>query len=564
MKKPGNKPVNITKENDLKSYLIIALVAFAAYANTLLNDFVYDDEPLVTSDSSITNISNIPKFFTGQEGYNQVFVWFYSPIVSSSFSIDYAVWKFNPAGFHLTNILLNLINCLLLYKFLKIVFRHEKKTKKSSVLPHVLLIGTLLFAVHPVHTEAVSWISGRTDMLAFTFYIASFMSYLQSAEEVNSFNRSIKVLLTGLFYFLSLFAKEVSITLPAAIILYDLIVKRHSFKTILKEKTGVYTILLLVSILYLVIRWIVLKDLPSSERSYYFYGKDFSTAFLTMSQTIPLYLRLMIFPVGLLYQYNNHLPYTGSFFGPSVVIAFVLVIILSVLTVYFYKKNSLISYSIIFFFLTLLPIMNIFPTSNLAAERFLYIPSISLILILVYIGFKFEPGKYQNSFFTASLAIILIFTVLTVSRNADWKNNDKLYLSAEDKPGLVVFVNIGNLYTQRKQYDKAEMYYRRAIQLKDDDPIANNNFGRVFMLEGRYDSSYYYITKAYKYDTLNPEPRFTLAIMYALSDRTADAVNEIEKLQKITPNYKNSGQLLVQLKSQLQKNSEYQFQEDHK
>lgn len=561
MKKPHYKPI---KESDLTSYLIIALVAFAVYANTLLNEFVYDDELLVSADSSITSISNIPKFFTGHAGFNQVFIWFYRPVVSTSYAIDYAIWKLNPLGFHLTNIIIHVINCLLLYKFLIIIFGQKKKTEKSSRLRVFILVGTVIFAIHPIHTEAVSWVSGRTDLLAFTFIMASFINYLGYSEEDSALNKKIKFTLTCLFYCISLFAKEVAITLPVMIVLYDLIIKKYNLKTLLKERRYIYLLLILISLAYLLLRKSVLGVFPTDEKKFYFYGKDFVTVFLTMSQTIPLYLRLLIIPVGLLYQYNGYLPLTNSFFNPEVLICFLLIIILVILTIYFYKKNALVSYSILFFFLTLLPVLNIAPTSNLAAERFLYIPSVSLILVIVFIGYKLDIGIYKSPFNAAALIFFLIFTILTILRNVDWKNNERLYLSADGKPGVALNVNLGNLYVQKKQYNKAEIYYRWAIQANVNDPLANTNLGRAFMLEGKYDSSYYYINKAYQFDTLNPEPRFTLSLMYELSDRTADAINEMEKLQLISPDYKNSKQLLVQLKSQLQNDSTHRNVKEHK
>jgi hypothetical protein len=563
MKRPKNRPVKFSKESDRTSYFIIALVAFAVYANTLLNEFVYDDELLVSEDSSITHISNIPKFFTGQAGFNQVFNWFYRPIVSTSYAIDYAIWKLNPLGFHLTNIIIHVINCLLLYKFLIIIFGQKKKTEKSSQLRTFILVGTVIFAIHPIHTEAVSWVSGRTDLLAFTFILASFINYLEYSEEEGA-HKNIKFTLICLFYCISLFAKEVSITLPVMIVLYDMIVKRYNLKTLFKERRYIYLLLILISLTYLLLRKSVLDVFPSDEKKFYFYGKDFITAFLTMLQTIPLYIRLLIVPVGLLYQYNGYLPYTSSLLNPEVLICFLLIIILAILTVYFYRKNALVSYSIIFFFLTLLPVLNIAPTSNLAAERFLYIPSISLILIIVFIGYKFDISIYRSPFNAAALIIFLIFTMLTILRNVDWKNNERLYLSADGKPGVALNVNLGNLYVQKKQYNKAELYYSRAIQANVNDPLANTNLGRAFMLEGKYDSSYYYINKAYLFDTLTPEPRFTLALMYELSDRTADAINEMEKLQVISPDYKNSKRLLAQLKSQLQSDSTNQSDKEHK
>src|SRR5437867_3406778 len=103
-------------------YLFLAVVAFSVYANSLSNDFVFDDESVVLSDPSITKISNVPKYFTGQEGFHKVIGRYYRPVVSASYALDYAFYGFSPLGFHLTNILIHLINCLLFFKFLTIIF----------------------------------------------------------------------------------------------------------------------------------------------------------------------------------------------------------------------------------------------------------------------------------------------------------------------------------------------------------------------------------------------------------------------------------------------------------
>lgn len=554
MSKPKS---GISKERNhsyLRNYLIIALVAFAVYANALSNEFVFDDESVVLSDPTITNLSNIPDYFTGKEGFHKVIGRYYRPVISTSYAVDCAIWGLKPFGFHLTNILINVINSLLFYYLLSLIFKDKQESKNQIKIQYAILTGALIFAVHPIHTEAVSWVSGRTDSLSFTFFVASFIFYLKYSKELEDKNRIRDIVYICVFYVLSLLTKEMAITLPVVIILYDLIVEKFSFRKI-KENISIYFIFFIISVLYLITRWYILRDVPERDTYFYFYGKDFSTVFFSMLQTIPLYLRLIVYPVGLLYHYSGYLPYVNTFMASGVIVSVTLIALITAISIYCYKKQSLITYSFLFFFITLLPVLNIVPTMNFVAERFLYIPSISLSLILVFIFYRLDFNKYRSSALTVYFSIIAVFGILTIMRNGDWKNNDTLFLSADDKPGTVTYVNIGNIYANKGEYDVAERYYRKALDLRAETVLANDNLGKIFMVKGNFDSAFYYINKSKSLDTLSPEPRFALAQLYMKNNMIPQAINELEKLHEIVPTYMNSNQILSELKSKLYQDS---------
>src|SRR4030095_6154218 len=236
-----------SKDKTLAYYIILAVISFAVYANSLSNDFVFDDESVVLGDPTITALSNIPKYFTGEQGFHKVIGRYYRPVVSASYAIDCAIWGLKPFGFHLTNVLIHVINCLLLYTLLTLMFEKSQSKFKDSAI----LIGAVIFALHPIHTEAVSWVSGRTDSLSCTFFFAAFIYYFKYSE--NSGYRNLSLLL--LFYLLALLAKEMAITLPAVIILYDIIVARRiDLKKLWQEKFPVYSSLIGFSLLYLILR----------------------------------------------------------------------------------------------------------------------------------------------------------------------------------------------------------------------------------------------------------------------------------------------------------------------
>src|SRR5207247_4041147 len=139
-----------------------------------------------------------------------------------------------------TNVLIHVINCLLFFKFLLLIvtrgFAPLHKTQSQ-----IIFLSAVIFAVHPIHTEAVAWVSGRTDSLSFTFFIAAFIFYLRYEETRANSNLS----LTALMYLLSLLAKEMAITFPVLIFLYDVIVKKFRLPQ-LKKNFGIYTGLLAI------------------------------------------------------------------------------------------------------------------------------------------------------------------------------------------------------------------------------------------------------------------------------------------------------------------------------
>ena len=559
MAKKDTKTDKKVRNELLKYYLLIAAAGFVVYINALSNDFVFDDDSVVLGDPSITDISNIPKYFTGQEGFHKVIGRYYRPVVSATYAIDNSLWGLKPFGFHLTNIIIHVINSLLFFKLLLLMFGIESaKTQKSRL--YAVIFGALIFAVHPIHTEAVTWVSGRTDSLSFTFFIASFIYYLKYSKGKNPLN----FVMVFFFFVLSLLAKEMAITLPAVILLYDIAVSKGLSKKLIQEKLLIYVSFVAASVMYLFLRWLILKDIPQRESYFYFYGKETLTAILTMLQTLPLYFRLLIVPVELIYHYNGYLPYQSSFASVYIIMAIVFILIMISVAVYLFKKLPLVSYSILFFFITLLPVMNILPTMNFVAERFLYIPSAALSFAAVVLVSKYYSDKLKSALVFTGVVVIAAYSYLTFVRNMDWKDNNTLFLSAEGKQGTILYVNIGNIYANRKEYDKAEILYRKAIDLKDETLLANTNLGKIFLIKGNFDSAYYYMYKSYTLDTLSPEPMFSLAQLYINNNRIPEAIEWLEKIQRTVPNYMNSAQTLEELKRRPQNDVDIQKSQPQK
>lgn len=537
---------NIPRKDHKKlHFLLIAAVAFLVYANSLSNDFVFDDQITVLGDPTIKTLSSISRYFVGEQtSFNGVY---YRPVVSSSLAVDYASWAFRPFGYHLTNVLIHVLNCILFYWLLRVMFEQYQ----SRFRDYATFIAAAVFAVHPIHTEVVAWVSGRTDGLCFTFFILAFVFYLKYARGRGNLNLT----LTVSFYLLSLLAKEMAITFPIAVILYDLIVNGLNTRTDFKQRAGVYSALVIVSIAYMALRWSVLKDTSQAQSSLYFYGKNAQVVVCTMLQTIPIYFKLAVVPVGMLYHYGGYMPYLSSPWELGVLSAIVLMAAMLAVAFYLRERIPAIAYALPFFLITLLPVSNIVPTMNLMADRFLYIPSISLSLVIAAAILKFCSEQNVRVILALSGLLIAVFGYMTIARNADWKTSDALYMSAADRRGTIVYTNIGTIYARRGQNDVAERYFRKALDLKSDHMLANTDLAVLFMATGKIDSAYYYAEKAHALHERSPEPMYVLAQLCARMQKMPEAILWLEKIQEVRPGYMNSVEVLRRLKDMRQTRS---------
>jgi len=531
------------KINKIYLYLIVGLISFAVFYNTFQNQFVFDDESVVQNNQSIQSLSNIPKFFSADEGFHKVIGRYYRPVVSTTYALDYAVWKLDPKGFHITNVLIHVIAALLLFSILLKLFGEYKYGVTASFL------GALLFAVHPVHTEAVSWISGRTDSLVSLFFFASFLYYLKFVDDSKEEGKINKYLILSLvFYLIGLLSKEMIITMPVMIILFDYIYKGKKISELRKNLTA-YLLFAAVSLLYLGIRYFVLKDVPERMKYMYFDGKDTATAFFTMINTIPVYFRLLFAPINLLYHYNGVMPDATSFSDTRFIFSAIFILLLLSLSFYYFRKSGEITFSILFFLVSLLPVLNIIPTMNFMAERFLYMTSFVLSVFVCYVFIKYISEKNKTLFIGVLGLVLIVFVFMTWQRNKEWKDNDTLYSTADGIDGNVLLVNAGNIYANKKNYTEAEKRYRRAIEIRDNSLLAHHNLGLIFLLKGNPDSAEIKFKKGISIDSLAPDGYFMLSNLYQQQGRVSEAITQLEKLQTILPDYRGTMQTLAMLKS---------------
>jgi len=329
------------------SFLLVAL----CYVNSLPNDFVFDDGPIVSSNPVIRTISPI-QFLKSPYWTKQQYAGIYRPFVVFSLSVDYAIWKRWAPGFRLTNLAVHAINGVL-------VFSLYQSIAGAGIVP---LIAMIIYLVHPVHTEAVTTIVGRSELFAACFLLAAWLLFRQGRTGW-----------AALAFLLALLSKENAIVLPAVLLL-----------TSPRGRRWIRLLpMIFVALAYLALRYSVLGGLGIPVSAQYMGGRlTYFERLLTSGRVFIQYLILIFYPLNLAGDYDYNAIPIANFVDWDAWLG-LLLIAATVVTAYFYRhRNWAVSLGLSFALIVFIPASNwIMPISILMAERFLYLPMIGLALV---------------------------------------------------------------------------------------------------------------------------------------------------------------------------------------
>ncbi|MCX5714036.1 MAG: tetratricopeptide repeat protein, partial [Candidatus Omnitrophica bacterium] len=394
----------------------------------------------------------------------------YRPLTTLSFAVDYAVWGLNSFGYHLMNIVLHSANAILVCILLLLLSENF----------FIAFFGSLIFASHPVQTEVVAWISGRSSVLFLFFYLASLIFYIK-------FTRMKK---PSFYYFsiflfaLSLFSKEMSLTLPLIIILYDM---HFPSKEGLNKKIIRYMPYFALCLFYVALRITLIKMIGQFEG----WGSPYFV-FLTMLNVVVDYIRILVYPIKLC-AVGYPIPIAVSMKEPRVIFSIVTLFAILASVPILFRKNRPASFALLWFFITLLPVLNIIPIKALEAERFLYLPSIGFCLLAAcaasLLDEKLNKPVIGRATIIIALAGILImgYSLKTVLRAEDWKDevviSNKTVLASPDSAWALTA--LGANLMERKNYRAALEPLERAVALNEGYELARNALGECYLRLGR-------------------------------------------------------------------------------
>jgi len=423
------------------SIFFISLITFIAFLPSFNNGFTnWDDGIYVHNNRMIQDLcwKNIKLIFTS------FYATFYHPITLLSYAIEYHFFQLNPFIYHVTNFVFHLLNTMLVFWFIFVI--------TGKIFPS--FITSVLFGIHPLHVESVAWIAERKDVLCTFFFLGTLISYIYYRKHgIRQF-----YYISIFIFIMSLLSKPIAITIPFIIILCDYILdKKNNIRGFL-EKIPFF--LLTVAFIYITIRSTHYADKMS-------YGYN---NILVPSYALVFYMVKLFLPLNLSAIY----PYPSNILSFKFLISPVIILISFFILIYFRQRRKII-FAFAFFFINLLPVLQIVPnTCAVAADRYTYIPSIGIFYIVGEFFLWIYSRKNSQVIRTASIiiliVIIFILSYLTYNRCGIWKDNITLWndVLSQYPDVLQGCVNRGDAYKANGEYDKAIADYSRALKI---DPL---------------------------------------------------------------------------------------------
>ncbi|MDZ4747340.1 MAG: tetratricopeptide repeat protein [Saprospiraceae bacterium] len=470
------------------TWWLIPLIALLIYIPSFNADYTLDDVLIVEDNSFVKSPDQIPAIWTSHYWAGKVDATdtgLYRPLTLTTYNIQYALTGETPAPFHIVNILLHALVCLMLMKMASLLFVDFR----------LVIISGLLFAIHPIHTEAVAGIVGRAEILAALFILTSMICYHH--WRLKGKIKWLVLLLVSSFAAMT--SKEHGFLMIAILALQETYYFFTTKKLPWNERKN-WIAFGSVAILSLGL-WMVRSTITGPTASHELWANVGSTERMATSlRTSAEYIGLHLWPSPLSADYwSDEVPIVG-FGNIKVVIASLIILGILSLAYYLRRKIPVASWGILFFFLMLLPVSNfVFPAGFLKAERILYIPSIGLILLMSVMLTKvidFRTNRIPG--FILLGLFILLFSWRTWTRSADWENNYTLAIATlQTSPNSPRFNNMMGLELRaQNKNNEALVYFEKAVKANPNHVPALVNLGMEYSHFGRHQEAGALLEKA--------------------------------------------------------------------
>jgi len=478
--------------------LLLAFVGFFARSPALQGQRIWDDQFLVHENPFIKSPLLILESFRHYlflDSYSS----HYRPVQNISYFFDYLFWNTNEFGFHLTNVLLHVSSGIVLYflvqqLILSFRFRfspqrvRQKILARSPWISQAAFLVAFIWTVHPVHSAAIDYISGRADSLAFLFAGAGWLLFVRAQTTNNRAARVSLCLLAVVSGLLALCSREIALIWILLFSAHLLFIDRS-----IESRTRVYA---LVCCLGLILTYVGLRQLPANQPTF-----PAPTGFsppvraVLMARALGDYGRLMVWPSNLYMERSvSDPPHCQSpqawrdTIGTEYlsILGMIVVVLLFAGCIKKDRWQSMRIFGAAWFIGAYLPISNLIQLNATVAEHWLYLPSVGL---LIFVGgwLLRLPVALRPVITTCAAIAIVALGVRSFSRSSDWATEETFYkrtFEAGSRSARVA-VNLGEVYAARHAYPEAERLFRSVLEQNPDYPIAQNNLASVLAREGK-------------------------------------------------------------------------------
>lgn len=515
---------------------VAAAVAVLVFLNSLDNGFAYDDVHILVENETIQDVRELPgllvrPYWPGAHG-GDLGLW--RPVTTALFGVQHALWGLDPMPYHLVNVLLHGLATALVVLLLG-----------RLLPPPAALVGGLVFAVHPVHVEAVANVVGVAEILPAVLYLAACLAAIRSWDRPGSG----PVILACVLYALAFLSKESAVTLPAAVVLLDGARRRIPLRDLggyLRKRGSLLGGLALTAAAVLTARFLVLGSLADPDPAL---GADLLTEIpriWTLGVIWAEYLRLFLFPTWLSADYAPDVVPLLTVWRPRNVLGVAAVLALLAAGLVGWRSARLdgsrlswavLGFGVVWVVVTISPVSNVlFVSGVLVAERTLYLPSVGVAAVMgaglvALARFRIFSGV------ALSAALLLFFSIRTWTRTPVWDDTFTVFahmIVDQPESGRSQWV-LGDMRRGQGREAEAREAYRKAVGLLDRSYRLLVEVGWDAAEAGDERLGEFLLRQAWmEHPELAGAPR-RLAILYTRQGRHADAARLARAALEATP-----------------------------
>lgn len=558
--------------------LIISILGVLVYSNTLMAPFEFDDKrsiienPVIRDSLYFKNPSALQRIDTSKE----IKEFFESRYIGYlSFALNYRLHDLNVTGYHIFNILVHIVNALLVYWLVILTFRtsHFRDLPDANSGNLIAFFSALIFAVHPIQTQAVTYIVQRFTSLAVFFYLLSLVFYIKSrimaigdqrsavsSQDNDQKVKHIKFKKWGYYCasiisaVLAMKTKETSFTLPIIVTFYEFMFFGGNFKKRLVYLAPILLTMLIIPITLISVRTSLVYS-GRIDESFELLSSPLishSDYLFTQFRVIVTYIRLIVFPVNQIFDYDY--PIYNSFFALPVLSSFLFLMAIISCGIYllYYSRYSvgakrysrLISFGIFWFFITLSVESSIIPRADVIFEHRVYLSSVGFIIAVItfLIGLRNAlVGRIQiieRIILSVPITAVLVLSVAAYMRNDVWRSEVSLWKDVVSKSPekLRGHYNLGAAYAKQGWFDDAIKEFRIILRMKKKDfDTLHYNLGWVYFKKNMLDDAEREYLAAIKLNPNYTDAYINLGAVYINQGRFDDAIEVFKKAIVIKP-----------------------------
>ncbi|SNB44906.1 tetratricopeptide repeat protein [Geobacter sp. DSM 9736] len=533
--------------------LLLICLCFASYWNSMAVPFTFDDFPYLCENPLIRSLS----FFSGSLPPDSAFTnidlkynFILRPVAYFTFTLNYLAGGMQPGSYHLVNLLIHLGSTLLVYllvRSLLILARQTGKDEKS--LSFISFFTAAIFAVHPVQTQAVTYIVQRFTSLAAFLYLLTIFLYLRYRSSGSSALRAVYFLAALASAVCAMKTKEIAFTLPFVLLMVEFLFLEGSRR---KRILGLLPFLLTMLIIPLNVA--ELSAQSSQSGSVLMNGtnlvnfKNVSPAdyAITQLRVLMTYLRLLIFPVNLNIDYDY--PLYTSLFDRIILLSLAGNLLLFGGGIWLLKLSygetvhrlhlRIAAFGILWYFTALSVESSIIPLDDLIFEHRLYLPSVGFLLSAVTGADLLRQSLPRRTPAVAGAIclILIVFSMATIRRNSDWKN---IWQDAVEKSPNKArpWNNLGDALMKGGNPVQAITSFKKALDLQPDYADAWMNLGTAYIDAGEYDKALEVLHSVLRKNPLDFHALNSVGVAYANQGEIEKAVGFFEKSNAVNPAY---------------------------